>query len=119
MTILIVDDDADIRLIASVLLAGAGHTVIEARNGQEAIQAYSREQPDLVLMDLILDDEDGVDVAEQLRVIGPAPVAFLTGAARPEQLQRIQAAAPAGILPKPFDPAGFVAAVTACLPGDA
>jgi len=121
MTILIVDDDADIRLLASVLLGGAGHSVVEARNGAEAADAFSRQPPDLVLMDLFLDAEDGVQVAATLRgmTATPPPVAFLTAAVRPDQLARIREAAPAGIITKPFDPAGFVGAVTACCAGAA
>lgn len=71
-TILVVDDEAHIRkyvgLIARSL--GAAH-VIEAANGEEAIAAYQREQPDLVLLDVNMPQIDGIETLKRLKAVDP------------------------------------------------
>lgn len=108
--VLIVDDDPQIRLIASHLLRAAGHDVAEAGDGGAAADALDRHCPDILLMDLLLGAEDGVETAAALlRGSAARPrLIFLTGATRPEQRARMEAAGAAGILEKPFDPSTFV-----------
>jgi CheY-like chemotaxis protein len=109
--VLIVDDDPEIRLIAGHLLRAAGHFVAEAEDGAAAADALDRHRPDILLMDLMLGAEDGVETAAALlRGSAARPrLIFLTGATQPAQRARMDAAGAAGILEKPFDPATFVA----------
>lgn len=105
--ILIVDDDPEIRLLAGFLLRNAGHVVTEAATADEARTAAAEDALDVVLMDVMLGEDDGVAVAASLPV-APSHVIFLTGATRPEQVARINDAGAAGIIHKPFDPSVFV-----------
>jgi DNA-binding response OmpR family regulator len=119
MNVLLVDDDDGIRLIAGFVLRQAGHVVDEAADGASALVACATRPPDLLLMDVQLGEEDGVVVArELLHACQSAPrLVFLTGTSRAEQLERLRAEAPAGIVQKPFDPATLAATVAACLEG--
>ncbi len=78
--ILLVEDDADIRLLVSEVCRREGYEVIEAANGRSGVQAGSSQQPDLVLLDWVLPDISGIDVCKELRRQGLiAPIIMLTG----------------------------------------
>jgi two-component system KDP operon response regulator KdpE len=109
--ILLVDDDPEIRMITTFLLEQAGHQVREAEDAASARAAFNPPLPDVVLMDVMLGDVDGVELATELfgDVQPGAPkLVFLTGAVRPDQHARMNATAAAGVIRKPFDPATFV-----------
>ena len=110
MTILLVDDDPEIRLIAGILLRSAGHEVVDADSAASAAARLHEQHTDLVLMDVMLGEEDGVTVAAGLLrgLAEPPTLVFLTGATRAEQIARMTAAGAAGIVHKPFDPETFV-----------
>ena len=111
LRVLLVDDDPEIRLIVTHLLQGAGYAVVEADDGASAAAAASVSRPDIVLMDVMLAAEDGVDTAAALfrTMAPPLPrLIFLTGAVRAEQFERMNAAGAAGIIHKPFDPDSFL-----------
>ena len=77
--ILVVDDAAFMRLRAVKLLTEAGYTVIEAENGRLAVEAYARERPDAVLLDITMPEMDGLEALTEIRAIDPtARVAMLT-----------------------------------------
>jgi CheY-like chemotaxis protein len=119
MNVLLVDDDPELRFIAAFLLRQAGHDVVEAGDDAEAAAACASSVPDVILMDVLLGAADGVAVAAALRsgCEQPPPVIFLTGVARDDQLARLHAAAPAGIIRKPFQPDTFAATVQRLLDG--
>ena len=64
--ILIVDDSAFTRGIHKQILEGEGHETIEAASGTEALEMYEKEKPDLVIMDLLMPDIDGLDVVKEI-----------------------------------------------------
>lgn len=68
-TIMIVDDSAYARRVHRAILERAGHTVIEADTGTTAIERFSLEQPDIVLLDLSMEDIGGIDVLRTLRAL--------------------------------------------------
>ena len=77
MKILIVDDESINRILLVNLLENAGYTdCIEAANGAEAIDKYKREQPDLVLLDVVMPDMSGFDVVKHLRSHATEPVSY-------------------------------------------
>ena len=71
-TILLTDDEAHIRKYVGILLHRLGSpTVIEARHGQEAVELYAREDPDLVLLDVSMPGLDGLQALAQIRSADP------------------------------------------------
>ncbi|WP_399479095.1 response regulator transcription factor [Streptomyces sp. OUCMDZ-4982] len=83
-----VEDDPSIRTLLTSALGAAGHSVVAAVTGQEAMFRAGDSQPDLIVMDVMLPDADGFDLTRQLRAQGLyTPVLFLT--ARTEVEDRI------------------------------
>ncbi|MDH2430379.1 response regulator transcription factor [Sphaerisporangium sp. TRM90804] len=88
-TLLVVDDEPDIRELLSATLRYAGFDVLTAADGGEAVQIAERIRPDLVVLDVMLPDMDGFAVAGRLRASGRrTPVLFLT--ARDEAEQKLR-----------------------------
>ncbi|MBW3621462.1 MAG: response regulator, partial [Actinobacteria bacterium] len=60
-TILVVDDDEDIRTYLEITLTLAGYTIIQATDGEEGVRRAAEDQPDLILMDVMMPNLDGFD----------------------------------------------------------
>ena len=103
--ILIVDDQEDIRLALSMTLRDAGHSVYEAAGGAEAIDEAIANQPDLVLMDILMPGMDGFATLRALKQ-QPAtcgtPVLMLSGMNRPEQRERARVLGAFDYITKPW-----------------
>jgi CheY-like chemotaxis protein len=67
-TIMVVEDYDDTRMFLKIGLEELGYSVLEATNGQEAVDIASREHPDLILMDLDLPILDGIAATQQIRL---------------------------------------------------
>jgi DNA-binding response OmpR family regulator len=67
MKILIVDDDQNILRLYKEELEEDGYTVVTASNGQEALEQFDRESPDLVTLDILLPDIDGIKLLRQMK----------------------------------------------------
>ena len=67
MKILIADDDPDVRGYLAEVLSGAGHQVVEAEDGREALRRYNVEPVDLVLTDLCMPEKEGLETMRALR----------------------------------------------------
>jgi two-component system chemotaxis response regulator CheY len=77
-TILLVDDEAHIRKYVGLILKSIGQPVLlEATNGQEAVDAYQRENPDLVLLDVNMPVMDGIETLKKLKEIDPDCVVIM------------------------------------------
>jgi CheY-like chemotaxis protein len=70
-TILIVDDEAPIRRMLRDLLEGEGHTVIEAPDGRAAMKCLREQPSDLIITDILMPEEDGIEVIRETRRIAP------------------------------------------------
>lgn len=76
-TILIVEDDQDIREVVTILLGREGFKTLQAATGEEALEEIAR-NPDLIILDVMLPDLDGYEVCRRIRKVSLAPVLFLT-----------------------------------------
>jgi len=76
--ILIVDDEPNIIATVAPLLRSRGYQVLTAMNGRTAIDIARREQPDLVVLDLVLPDMQGVDVCREIREDSSTPILVLS-----------------------------------------
>jgi DNA-binding response OmpR family regulator len=111
----VVDDEAPIRELVRSYLVRDGMEVFAAEDGPSAIEAVSRLQPDVVVLDLMLPGLDGVEVCRQLRAFSDAYVIMLT--ARDEEVDRIVGLSIGAddYMVKPFSPRELVARVRALL----
>lgn len=76
--IVIIDDEAPIRRMLKIALHSAGYQVVEADNAATGLAAISRQQPDLVILDLGLPDQSGHDLLQELRDWSQVPVIILS-----------------------------------------
>jgi DNA-binding response OmpR family regulator len=67
MKILLVDDDQNILRLYKEELEDEGYTIVTASNGQEAIERFEQEDPDLVTLDILLPDIDGIKLLRQMK----------------------------------------------------
>ena len=86
--VLVVDDEADIRGLLQELLHRAGHDVVEAPDGNEALKRFYANQPDLVILDVQMPGLDGWGVLDRIRELSDVPVIMLT--ARAEELDKVR-----------------------------
>ena len=106
--ILIVDDEDDIREVAQVSLElVGGYEVLTASNGRDGLERARGDQPDAILLDVMMPEMDGPATLARLRA-DPAtrdiPVVFLTAKIQFAERRELGALGAAGILTKPFDP---------------
>lgn len=112
--VLVVDDDPAIRLICSTWLSLDGYEVLEAADGQDALQLALTEAPDIVLLDLSLPVLDGFGVAAALQAderTREVPLVVLTAEVDPNVSERVGEMGAAGLFTKPFDPSSVAAFV--------
>jgi CheY-like chemotaxis protein len=106
LTILIAEDSAADRLLLSSILRRAGHVVLTAANGVEAVDAFRLQQPHLVLMDAMMPVMDGFEAARQIKALAGetlVPIIFLTSLSESEALARCLEAGGDDFLAKPYN----------------
>lgn len=87
-TVMIVDDEVDIRAALRVLLTRAGYTVVEAVDGRDALRRFHTDRPDAIILDVGMPQMDGWQTLERLRDISAVPVLLLT--ARDRETDRVR-----------------------------
>jgi DNA-binding response OmpR family regulator len=106
-TILVADDEQDIRELVAYRLSRAGYTIIEARDGQEALELAADQAPDMAVLDVMMPRLNGFDLTERLRHT-PAtqrlPILLMSASVQEVDISRGFAAGADGYLTKPFTP---------------
>lgn len=105
--ILAVDDSASMRQMVSFTLQGAGYEVVEACDGQEALNKAKQNQVDLVLSDVNMPVMDGIALIKQLRTLPNykfTPILMLTTESAADKKTEGKAAGATGWIVKPFNP---------------
>jgi len=113
--ILVVDDDKKIVDLVTLYLKKDGYHVLAAYDGQQALELARRKQPDLVVLDLMLPQVDGMDVCRILRAESPLPIIMLTGRSTDDdKLEGLDLGAD-DYVTKPFNPRELLARIRAVL----
>ncbi|OKH56338.1 two-component system response regulator [Calothrix sp. HK-06] len=106
--ILIIDDEDDIREVAQLTLeAVGGFEVLTAESGKEGIIKAETEQPDAILLDVMMPEMDGITTFKQLQansLTSNIPVILLTAKVQASDQRRFAELGITGMVPKPFDP---------------
>src|ERR687883_1673487 len=114
-TVLVVEDESSIASFVAAYLKNAGYAVRTAATGGEALRQVAAERPDLILLDLMLPDIDGIEVCKRIRQESDLPILMLT--ARDEDVDKIIGLEVGAddYMTKPFNPRELVARVKAIL----
>lgn len=113
--ILLADDEPHLREVVRYALAREGHTLREAKDGAEALHAFELAPPDLVVLDVLMPELDGLEVCRRIRKTSDVPILFLSS--RGEEMDRVLGLDIGGddYLPKPFSTRELVSRVRALL----
>ena len=115
-TVLVIDDEAPIRLLCRVNLEAEGMQVIEAADGATGLEVARAESPDAILLDVMMPGLDGPSTVQRLRAnpeTREVPVILLTAKVQADDRRRFDDLDIQGVISKPFDPmqlAGHIAA---------
>ena len=119
-TIMIVDDSASIRTVVGIALRGEGYTVIEAINGQDAINKLTGQKVNLIISDVNMPIMDGITFVKQVKAMTAyrfTPIIMLTTESDEAKKREGQAAGAKAWVVKPFKPEQMLGAVQKlCLP---
>lgn len=125
--VLVVDDDPDVRMFSITVLEENDYTPLEATNGEEGMEMIKKEQPDLVLLDVLMPKESGIRLYRQMKTdkkLKTIPIIILSGITRKSFLRSQKALTefggaeipePETYLEKPVEPEELAAAIKAIL----
>ncbi|QTH39932.1 response regulator transcription factor [Cohnella sp. LGH] len=114
-TVLVVDDEAEIRDVIHVFLRNEGFRVLEAKHGLEALERLESEKVDLVVLDVMMPELDGIRTCMKIREISGIPIIMLS--AKQEEIDKITGLSIGAddYVAKPFSPLELLARVKAQL----
>jgi PAS domain S-box-containing protein len=115
LTILVIDDDPDVRDFIAATLEEQGYGVVNAGDGRDGIRQFEELRPDLVIVDFIMPGLSGADVARKIRAkVADQPILFVSGYSETDAVKRTAPDAP--LLTKPFRADALHKAVRGALP---
>lgn len=103
--ILVVDDSPDVRLALATILEDAGHEIVEAEDGDQVFDLAISENPDLVLLDVMMPRVNGFDALATLKAdtrTNPIPVIMVTAKGRPEDMAMARSLGAVEYITKPW-----------------
>jgi len=90
--VLVSDDELSIRSLLSAVLRQKGYDVVLAENGRKGLESFHQERPDVIVLDLIMPEMDGMAVLQSIRCVDlNQPVIIFTGAWTPEKERQVHA----------------------------
>ena len=110
-SVLVTDDDEDLRYLCQLHLELGGFNVAQAANGEEAIEVARAERPDLILLDLMMPVKDGWECLSDLKAdpkLQEIPVFIITGKNQQEDAERASALGAEAFISKPFQGSALV-----------
>ena len=117
--ILVIDDDDLVRDTLARILVRGGYEAVSAKSGREGIARFRENPPDLIVTDVIMPDQDGIETIVELRQMDPAlPIIAISGGGRAKAMQFLDAAEKLGankVLSKPVKQADLLAVIAELL----
>lgn len=117
--ILVIEDNPIVRSTVGRILQSGGYEVISANDGLQGVAAFRKEHPDLVVTDIIMPEQEGIETIRQILAERPnAKIIAISGGGRIGNTDFLQIARKVGaaeVLPKPFDPDDLLQLVSSCL----
>ncbi len=113
--ILVIDDDPNLVRLIEYTFSKAGIVVHTAESGEEGLRQFYVQQPDLIILDVMMPEMDGWEVCARIRQISDVPIIFLTALDREENVVRGLDCGAVDYVVKPFGPKVLVARVQAAL----
>ncbi|MCU1227606.1 MAG: response regulator containing a CheY-like receiver domain and an domain [Acidobacteria bacterium] len=116
--ILIIDDEDDIREVAAITLEIGGFEVLTASTGRKGIECAAAEQPDAILLDVMMPELDGpatFAMLRQFQATRDIPVIFLTAKVQSADRRCLGSLGARAIMAKPFDPNSLASDISAAL----
>jgi two-component system, OmpR family, response regulator len=114
-TILVVDDDAHIRKLIRLYLENSNYEVVEAVDGQEALDLLGKHSIDLAIVDIMMPNIDGYELTEDIRSFLDIPILMVTAKGESQDKVKGYRAGTDDYLVKPFDPVELILRVEALL----
>jgi CheY-like chemotaxis protein len=106
--ILYVEDEPDIQAVARIALESVGGFTVEiCSSGREALNRLDSFKPDLLLLDVMMPDMDGVSTLRAIRGLpgyNDTPAMFMTAKVQPQEVEQLRHQGAIDVIPKPFDP---------------
>src|SRR3984893_17763949 len=119
--ILVIDDDAIVRMTVEQILRDAGYEVLTAENGLRGMAVFRSEQPDLVITDILMPEQEGIQTIAEMRKAKPdAKIIAISGGGHGRMVDFLRMARALGamdVVPRPFDLDQLLAIVENCLTG--
>ena len=119
-TILVCDDEDVLRALVRASLADGGYRIVEAADGEQALDVARSERPDLIVLDMMMPAKSGLDVLAELRRDGDlagTPVIMLTARAQAADREAAAGGGADRYIPKPFSPRALAAVVAELVAG--
>ena len=113
--ILVVDDDDALREMVGLVLNAAGYHTVFAADGLSAVEVFKNEDPDLVLLDIMLPGQSGIEVCRQIRSLSGTPIVMLTAKGDTEDVVHGLEAGADDYVVKPHNGAELLARIKARL----
>jgi CheY-like chemotaxis protein len=117
--ILVIEDNAIVRNTVIRILEAAGYRVVSANDGLQGMDVFRKEQPDLVISDIIMPHQEGIGTIRQILAERPGTkIIAISGGGRIGNTDFLQIARKMGatdVLPKPFDPYDLLGRIINCL----
>jgi len=112
--VLLVDDTETVLMFEKMMLAGTGHQIVTAKNGVEALKVAEEVCPDIILLDIMMPEMDGIETCQRLKDSAKTkdiPVVMVTTKGDPDRVERAYSAGCNDYLTKPLDKLDLLAKV--------
>lgn len=118
--VLVIDDETAMRRMLRKLLEGAGHTVVEAYDGERGLHLFRETSPDLVITDIFMPNKEGVETIREMRELKPNVKILAVSGGNMGELDLLAIVSKLGatqVLSKPFREHELLVAVAKMMPG--